>query len=123
MMILLSLHCLFAENDYSTKSDWLLETKGDEQKFKAIQRQLRGFDLAMVEVGYRFNTFYFALKDKNYKLAHYQWDKIRKSMENGIERRPKRKDNSKRMFLDTQYRSMSEALDQKSEKSIWQEYE
>ena len=123
ILILLSFSYLFAENNYSTKSNWLLETKSNEQKFKAIQQQLRGFDLAMVEVGYRFNSFYFAIKDKNYDLAHYQWDKIKKTIENGIQRRPKRKDNSKTMFLDTQYKSMKEVLDKKNEKHIWQEYE
>jgi len=122
IFILLSFGCLFAENNYSTKSNWLLETKSSEQKFQSIQNQLRGFDLAMVEVGYRFNSFYFALKDKNHKLAHYQWDKIKKTIENGIQRRPKRKENSKTMFLDTQYKSMKEALDKKDEKNIWQEY-
>ncbi len=100
-----------------------METKTDAQKFKAIQKQFRGFDLAMVEVGYRFNSFYFAIKDKNYDLAHYQWDKIKKTIENGIQRRPKRKGNSKTMFLDTQYKSMKEVLDKKNEKHIWQEYE
>ena len=85
---LLVFNCLFAANNYSTKSNWLMDTNSSEQKFKAIQKQLRGFDLAMVEVGYRFNSFYFALKDKNYDLAHYQWDKIKKAIENGIERRP-----------------------------------
>jgi hypothetical protein len=112
---------LLAENNYSTKSNWLLDTKG-EQKFNAIQKQFRGFDLAMVEVGYRFNSFYFAINDKNYGLAHYQLDKIKKAIENGIIRRPKRESNSKAMFLDTQYKSMSKALDSKDEKIIQEEY-
>lgn len=123
IFILLSISHLFADNNYSTKSNWLLETKGNEQKFKVIQKQLRGFDLAMVEVGYRFNSFYFAIKDKNYDLAHYQLDKIKKTIENGIQRRPKRKNNSETMFLDTQYKSMKEVLTKKNEKHIWQEYE
>ena len=123
IFILFSMSFLFAENNYSTKSNWLLETKTNEQKFKAIQKQLRGFDLAMVEVGYRFNSFYFAIKEKNYNLAHYQWDKIKKAIENGIERRPKRKINSKTMFLDTQYKSMKQALNKKDDVHIWQEYE
>lgn len=123
ILILFSFSCLFAENNYSTKSNWLLDTKSNEQKFKAIQKQLRGFDLAMVEVGYRFNTFYFAIKDKNYDLAHYQWDKIKKTIENGIQRRPKRKEKSKTMFLDTRYKTMKEALNKKNEKHIWKEYE
>ena len=113
---------LFAENNYSTKSNWLLETKTNEQKFQKIQKQFRGFDLAMVEVGYRFNSFYFAVKDKNYDLAHYQWDKIKKAIENGIERRPKRRNNSETMFLNTQYKAMSRALSTKDSQHIQQEY-
>jgi len=77
----------------------------------------------MVEVGQRFNTFYFAIKDKNYELANYQWDKIKKTIENGIVRRPARKANSQTMFLETQYKSMREALNKKDEKLIKKEYE
>lgn len=123
LMILLFFCNLFAENNYSTKSNWLLETKTDQEKFKAIQKQLRGFDLAMVEVGYRFNSFYFAINDKNYYLAQYQWDKIKKAIENGTHRRPKRKKNSETMFLDSEYKTMSEALDSKNAKDIQKEYE
>jgi ATP-dependent Lon protease len=122
LLLLLSLSQLSA-NSYSTSSNWLLETQGDEKKFKAIQTQFRGFDLAMVEVGYRFNTFYFAIQDKNYDLAHYQLDKIKKSIENGIHRRPKREENSKNMFLNTQYKMMKKALKTENEKKIWKEYE
>jgi len=113
---------LFAQNNYSTKSNWLLETKSNEQKFKKIQRQFRGFDLAMVEVGYRFNSFYFAIEDKNYDLAHYQLDKIKKAIENGIQRRPKRKNNSEIMFLNTQYKAMKKALNTKNSQQIKEEY-
>ena len=113
---------LYAQNNYSTKSNWLLETKGSEQKFISIQKQLRGFDVTMVEVGERFTTFYFALKDENYDLAHYQLDKIKKAIDNGIQRRPKRKENSKTMFLESQYKIMKEALNKKDSKKIWAEY-
>ncbi len=123
IFILLSFGYVFAENNYSTKSNWLLDTKSDTQKFTSIQTQLRGFDLAMVEVGYRFNSFYFAIKDKNYDLAHYQWDKIKKAIENGVQRRPKREANSRSIFLDTQYKIMKDLLNKKDEKQIWQEYE
>lgn len=121
-MLILS-HNLFAENNYSTKSNWLLQTKEDTQKFKKIQKQLRGFDMAMLEVGYRFNKFYFAMNDKNYDFAQYQWDKIKKAIQNGIERRPARKKNSELMFLDTQYEIMSDALDSKDFKRIQKEYD
>ena len=122
LLTLLSLKLLFAENNYSTSSEWLMETNTTQDKFKKIQTQFRGFDLAMVEVGYRFNSFYFALKDKNYPLANYQFDKIKKAIENGIERRPKRAKNSKSIFLETQYLSMKKALEKENSKEIWNEF-
>lgn len=122
LILLLSFSQLLAQNNYSTTSNWLLETKTDTEKFKAIQKQFRGFDLAMVEVGYRFNSFYFAIKDKNYDLANYQWDKIKKAIVNGTHRRPKRKTNSEAMFLNTHHKTMKMALTKKDEKLIWKEY-
>ena len=109
-------------NNYSTSSNWLVETNSTQEKFEKIQRQFRGFDLAMVEVGYRFNSLYFALKEQNYPLANYQLDKIKKAITNGIERRPKREQNSKVMFLETQYKQMKEALAKKEPNQIWKEY-
>jgi len=125
MRTLLFLGLLFvtlSANTYSTSSNWLLDTNTTKGKFQKIQKQFRGFDLAMVEVGYRFNSFYFALKDKNYPLANYQFDKIKKAITNGTERRPKREQNSKILFLDTQYKKMKEALVKEETKQIWQEY-
>lgn len=122
MLLTVLFGALFGANSYSTKSEWLMDTNTTQQKFKAIQTQFRGFDLAMVEVGYRFNSFYFAIQDKNYDLAQYQWDKIKKAIENGIIRRPKRAQNAKTMFLDTQYKTMSDALKKKDAKAVEKEY-
>jgi len=122
LLTLILLSSLLAQNNYSTKSNWLLETPTSEAKFQKIQTQFRGFDLAMVEVGYRFNTFYFALEDKNYDLAQYQLDKIKKAIVNGIQRRPKREKNSKLMFLDSQYELMSKALASHNTQKIDKEY-
>jgi len=122
-ILLFSLTAVVAENNYSTSSNWLIETNSTQEQFKKIQKQFRGFDMAMVEVGQRFNTFSFAIQDKNYALAEYQFDKIKKAIENGIERRPARKANSKTMFLDTHYKRMKEALAKKDEKMIKKVYE
>jgi hypothetical protein len=125
MKIFLLLGLLFisaSANSYSTSSNWLLETNSTKEKFEKIQKQFRGFDLAMVEVGYRFNSFYFALKDKNYPLANYQLDKIKKAISNGTERRPKREHNSKVLFLKSQYKKMKEALNKENQTDIWQEF-
>lgn len=67
---------------------WL---KGDDnQKFETVAKQLRGFDMAMVETGYRYQELYWAGKDENWEYAAYQSEKIKVAIENGLERRPKR---------------------------------
>lgn len=62
----------------------------DEEKFNKVAGQLRGFDVSMVEVGYRYQELYWAGKDANWEYADYQIEKIRTAIEKGLERRPKR---------------------------------
>lgn len=67
---------------------WL---NGDENmKFETVAKHLRGFDMAMVETGYRYQELYWAGKDENWEYATYQAEKIKVAIENGLERRPKR---------------------------------
>lgn len=68
---------------------WLLSGNNDE-RFARVARQLRGFDVAMVETGYRYGELYWAGQDRNWDYAKYQVEKIRTAVENGVERRPKR---------------------------------
>ncbi|MBM3778712.1 MAG: hypothetical protein FJW23_10825 [Acidimicrobiia bacterium] len=67
---------------------WLSGTT--DEKFETVAKQLRGFDMAMVETGYRFNELYWAVQDGNFGFAKYQTEKIRTALENGLERRPRR---------------------------------
>ena len=93
ILMLLVLVSLYACNNGDTSKPsgadgWL---KGDEnQKFATIAKQLRGFDMAMVETGYRYQELYWAGKDENWEYAAYQAEKIKVAVENGLERRPKR---------------------------------
>ena len=50
LFLLLTFSSLLAENNYSTSSNWLVETNTTQEQFKKVQKQLRGFDVAMVEV-------------------------------------------------------------------------
>ncbi|MEX2205818.1 MAG: hypothetical protein WEF50_06270 [Myxococcota bacterium] len=61
----------------------------DEQRAQ-LERQLRGFDVAMLETGHRYIDLYWAGRDGNWEAAAYHVDKIRVAIENGLERRPKR---------------------------------
>ncbi len=83
---------LFACNQQSDKKaaqgDWI---KGTEtEQIKTIEKQFRGFDNAMAETGYRYQELYWAGQDQNWDYANYQLEKIKLTIENGLERRPKR---------------------------------
>lgn len=72
----------------SGEGGWLAGTA--DQKFDTVAKHLRGFDMAMVETGYRYSELYWAAQDSNWGYAQYQVQKIRTAVENGFERRPKR---------------------------------
>lgn len=90
-----------AKWDQSTRgpNDWLLAAPDDETRLTLLQRQLRGFDQPMWEVGERFERLHAALGRNNYPLAAYQWEKIRTAIENGIAKRPARAANAEALFL------------------------
>jgi hypothetical protein len=67
---------------------WLQGTTAG--KFEVVAAQLRGFDLAMVETGYRYRELAAAGHAANWDYAAYQAAKIRTAIENGLVRRPKR---------------------------------
>jgi hypothetical protein len=68
--------------------DWVRGTR--DEKFQLVSKHLRGLDMAMVETGHRYGELYWAGQDRNWDYAAYQLDKIRLTIELGIERRPKR---------------------------------
>ncbi len=77
---------------------------------EAIQKQLRGFDTAMVEVGYRYEATKKAIHQGNYPLASYHWEKIKTAIDNGVIRRPARKSSAEAFFLEGLYPQFRDAL-------------
>ncbi len=53
---------------------WLKGTT--DERLDVVAGQLRGFDIAMVEVGYRFTELYFAGEERNWAYAKYHAEKI-----------------------------------------------
>jgi cytochrome c556 len=88
---------------------WLAGTT--DEKFETVATQLRGFDMAMVETGYRYEQLYWAAQDGNFGHADYQAGKIRTAIENGLERRPRRAESAQ-PFLNTALPSVQEAITQ-----------
>jgi hypothetical protein len=77
------------EHEHPDGTEWIFE--GDEDaRHERIARQLRGFDVAMAEVGYRYTELHWAGHDRNWGYAEYQLEKIRTAIANGLERRPRR---------------------------------
>lgn len=70
------------------EGSWLSGTV--DERFAVVARQLRGFDVAMIEVGYRYGELYWSGQDRNWEFATYQIEKIRTTIRNAIQRRPAR---------------------------------
>lgn len=109
--IIISLLFVFGcQHSEQAQGDWI---KGTEQeKLETIEGQFRGFDMAMVETGYRYQELYWAGQDGNWEYADYQLEKIRKAISNGLERRPKRA-RSAEHFLNETLPEMENALKQR----------
>lgn len=107
-----------SQNSYSTHFSWLMNINSTEGRFMAIEEQLRGFDTAMVEVGYRYEAIKKALQTSNYELANYHLVKIKTAMEFGYIRRPSRKEASQNYFLNSVYKEFQEALKTKDNDMI-----
>lgn len=80
------------------------------EKFEKIARQLRGLDMTMVEVGYRFVELYFAGEDRNWPYARYQVEKMDLTLRLGLERRPQRAPSA-RPFLEEDLPAVLEAVE------------
>lgn len=72
--------------------DWL--TGSPEERFIKVERQLRGLDQAMAEIGYRYGELLIAGRERNWDYAKYQAEKIDLSLKLALERRPKRAPSS-----------------------------
>ena len=79
------------------RKGWIQGDPG--QRWETVEKQLRGLDVAMVEIGYRYEELYWAGMDSNREYADYQVTKIRLSLENALERRPKRRSSAEGLFL------------------------
>jgi hypothetical protein len=118
ILFLFALMLLFAcdgKEKMQAEGQWIRGT--ETEKLHVIEKHFRGFDLAMVETGYRYQELYWAGQDENWEYANYQLEKIKIAISNGLERRPKRS-NSARNFLESVLPEMETAILQK-EKTIF----
>ncbi|MEZ5988386.1 MAG: hypothetical protein R3F30_04560 [Planctomycetota bacterium] len=88
---------------------WLLSAPTDAQRFARVAAQMRGFDLAMLEVGHRYINLYWAGEDHNWELAGHEVEKIRLAIDDAVERRPARATSAR--MIDGALAGMVEAID------------
>jgi len=87
LLVIVILACT-QKNNHPAQGNWI---KGSEkEQIETIEKQFRGFDNAMVETAYRYQELYWAGQDENWDYAKYQIEKIKLTIENGLQRRPKR---------------------------------
>jgi hypothetical protein len=84
-------------DDIPDKHRWI----GDDsnERWTTVAKQLRGMDVAMVEIDYRYQELYWAGQDSNWAYADYQQTKIGLALENALVRRPKRRASAENLFL------------------------
>jgi hypothetical protein len=89
LIFLLGIH--WSCENKSSQGDWIKGT--EEEKLMTVEKHFRGLDVAMVEIGYRYQELYWAGQDANWEYALYQLDKIKLSLANAIVRRPLRNES------------------------------
>lgn len=78
---------------------WITKAPSESVRDQRIEQYLRGFDQPMWEVGERYGHIQQAIKDQNFDLAIYHWNKIKKTIENGLMKRPARRKNAEVILL------------------------
>lgn len=96
-----------ADTASAAAGDWL--KAAPDERTRQLERHLRGTDVAMWEVGYRFTELTFAGEDGNWDYAKYQAEKIDLALRLALERRPKRA-KSAQPFLDGDLPAVQQAI-------------
>jgi hypothetical protein len=96
--------------DKPPTSNWLLDARTDEERFRRLQVYSGGTDQQMWQVGYRYEQVYHAIIDNNLPLASYQWGKLRDVVNVALMKRPNRTPNAETVFLNSTWPLLDEAL-------------
>lgn len=106
-----------------TPNDWLFNLPDEESRLASLQRQLRGTDVAMWEIGERYVGLHEALLRDNFDLATYHWDKIKQSLDNAMQRRPARRASAKTIFLDSVWPQVRKVFSAGDADGAWPAFE
>lgn len=119
LIILMLCRCTQSSKD-AGKDGWLKGTT--DEKIDKVANQLRGFDICMMEMNYRYKQYYESAKDSNYQYALYQLDKMKESILKASERRPKR-NQSAQWFVTTILTRLQTQIDSSKSVSLPQDFQ
>lgn len=101
--------------------DWLVDAD-EKTRAERLSSYLGGFSAAMWEVGERYQHVVQAIRDENFELAHYHWDKIGDAIRGGYLKRPDRQANADKLFLDGVWKTYLATLDAGQTEAIREEF-
>lgn len=110
----------FTTAESSTLDEWITGAASDQERFKRLERYLRGFDQPMWEVGERYEKIHAALARGNFELAAYHWRKIKTTIENGVLKRPAREANAQAFLLKDVWSQVLSAFESENTEAAWQ---
>lgn len=109
---------LLEGQDAKPSTDWLLDARDDEERFRRIQIYAGGTYEQMWQIGYRYQQVYSAIEDENWDLALYHWRKLKNVFNVALMKRPARTPKAEPMFLDNAWGRLEQALIGKNEETI-----
>jgi len=104
-------------------NDWLINAEDDETRLRRLQDQLRGMDVAMWEVGQRYEQLHAALGRENYDLALYHWNKIEVATTNALVKRPARRASAESIFLSGLTEQVRKGFESRDPEQAWAAFE
>ncbi len=120
LLILMLVACDQPQQKEVIEGNWIQGT--EKEKIKTIEKQFRGMDKAMIEIGYRYQELYWGGQDENWEYATYQLKKIRKALILGLQRRPNRAESATH-FLEYVIPEVEKAIKTKSPKIFNDKFE
>lgn len=91
-------------------NSWLRDADTDTERFRRLEILLAGTEMAMWEIGVRYEQMYDAIKVDNYDYARFNWDKIKGRANGALMKRPGRTVNMEGMLLDSTWQVVDDGL-------------
>lgn len=90
---------------------WLRDANDDSERFRRIELWAGAGDLEMQDIAHRLEELQAAIRQRNWDMGIYQWEKIRNRMTVAAIKRPTRTQNLEAIFFESGvYQALHDAL-------------